>query len=397
VRDTGNRLAQAERVRALSALLPNVAGGVTETDQQLDLASFGFHFAGIPSVIGPFTYIDARASAGQRIFDWTALKNKKFAEQNVKVAQLSYQDGRDLVVQAVASAYLQIIADAARVDATRAQVATAQALYERARDQHTAGVSPAIDELRAQVELKTQQQQLLSQENQLAKDKLALARTIGLPSGQPYTLSDTLPYAPLEALAPDQALHRALESRSDYQSALMQVRAAETSLDAVRGERYPTLSMDVNYGDIGPSLNNSHGTFAVTGSLKFNIFDGGKIRADSMQADAVIKQRKDELADLQGQIDFQVRTSLLDLKTAADQVAVSRDNVDLANQTLTQARDRFTAGVTDNIEVVQAQESVANANQSLISSVYLHNLAKVNLARAVGATETSLRQFMGGQ
>jgi outer membrane protein TolC len=348
-------------------------------------------------VVGPFANIDARASAAQRIFDWTAIKNKQSAEQNVKAAQLSVQDGRDLVVQAVASAYLQIIADAARVEATRAQVATAQALYERARDQHTAGVSPAIDELRSKVELRTQQQQLLSQENQLAKDKLALARVIGLPSGQTFELSDTVPYAPLEALAADQALRRALDARSDYQSALMQVRAAETSLQAVRGERYPTLSLAGNYGDIGLRLDNSHGTFAVTGSLKFNIFDGGKIRADALQAEAVIQQRKGELADLQGQIDFQVRAALLDLKTAADQVAVSRDNLDLANQTLVQARDRFAAGVTDNIEVVQAQESVANANQSLISSIYLHNLAKVSLARAVGATETSLRQFMGGQ
>jgi len=151
VRDSGTRLAQAERIRALSALLPSVAGGVTETDQQLDLASFGFHFAGVPSLIGPFAYIDARATAAQRVFDWTALKNKQSAEQNVKATQLSVQDGRDLVVQAVASAYLLIIADAARVEATRAQVATAEALYERARDQHTAGVSPAIDELRSKV------------------------------------------------------------------------------------------------------------------------------------------------------------------------------------------------------------------------------------------------------
>jgi outer membrane protein TolC len=134
----------------------------------------------------------------------------------------------------------------------------------------------------------------------------------------------------------------------------------------------------------------------VTGTLKFNIYTGGRIRADVEQADAVIKQRKDQLADLQGQIDVQIRTALLDLKTAADQVAVARDNVDLAGQTLVQARDRFAAGVTDNIEVVQAQESVANASQTLISSIYMHNLAKVELARAVGMTETNLKQYMGG-
>ena len=158
VRDTGSQLARIERKRALISLLPNIQGSVQASEQQLDLASFGFHFAGVPSVIGPFHYADAQASLGQTVFDWTALKNKLSADQNQKAAQLSVQDGRDLVVQAVASAYLQIISDAARIEATKAQVGTAQALYQRAHDQHVAGVSPAIDELRSQVELKTQQQ-----------------------------------------------------------------------------------------------------------------------------------------------------------------------------------------------------------------------------------------------
>ena len=300
------------------------------------------------------------------------------------------------MVQAVATAYLQIIADQARIDATRAQVTTAQALYERARDQHRAGVSPGIDELRSQVEWKTQQQQLIAQENLLAKDKLALGRVIGLPPAQVFSISDAIPYTPLEGVAPEDVLKRALETRSDYKSAAMQVRAAETAREAARAERLPTAAVDANYGDLGTNLANSHGTFTVTGSLKFNIFTGGRTRADVEQADAVIQQRKDQMADLQGQIDVEIRNALLDLKTAADQVAVARDNVDLAGQTLVQARDRFVAGVTDNIEVVQAQESVANANQTLISSIYMHNLAKVQLARAAGMTETNLKQYMGG-
>ncbi len=233
VRDSGNNLAQAERIRALSLLLPLITTEVSETAQQVDLASFGFKFSGFPKIIGPFGYTDVRATAAVPIFDLTAWKNRQSAGQNLKASQLSYQDGRDLVVQAVAAAYLQIISDGARVDATRVQVTTAQALFERARDQHTAGVSPAIDELRAQVVVKTQQQQLLSQENQLAKDKLALSRVIGLPGGQVFSLSDTIPFAPLEELTPEQALHRAYESRSDYQSAMMQVRSAETARQAV--------------------------------------------------------------------------------------------------------------------------------------------------------------------
>jgi outer membrane protein TolC len=396
VSDTATRVAHAESIRALSALLPTVTGNISETAQQINLASFGFKVPNAPSVIGPFGVTDLRASASQTVFDLTSIKNRRAAMLNENAAKLSVQDARDLVVQAVASAYLLIIADRARIEATKAQVATAQALYERARDQHQAGVSPAIDELRSQVEWKTQQQQLIAQENQLAKDKLALARVIGLPSGQSFDTSDTIPYAPLDGITPEAALQRANESRSDLKSATAQIHSAEMAREAALAQRMPTLGVDANYGDIGQNIANSHGSFAVSGSIKFNIYTGGRIRADVEQADAVIKQRKDELADLQGQIDQQVRNALFDLKTAADQVAVARDNVDLASQTLVQARDRFAAGVTDNIEVVQAQESVANANQSLISSIYNHNLAKVQLARAVGMTENTLKQYMGG-
>ncbi len=192
-------------------------------------------------------------------------------------------------------------------------------------------------------------------------------------------------------------LKRAYDTRSDYKSAMSKLRVAELAREAAVAQRYPALGITGNYGDIGTNIGNSHGTFAVTGSLRFNIYDGGRIKADIEQAEAIIKQRKDELADLRGQIDQQVRSALIDLNTARDQVAVARENLDLANQTLEQARDRFSAGVADNIEVVQAQQSVANANQSLISAVLLHNLGKVSLARAVGAAETSLKQFMGGK
>jgi outer membrane protein TolC len=395
VTSTGTEFARAQRIRALSALLPNVSGNISETVQQINLATFGFHFPGVPTVIGPFAYTDLRASVSQSVFDWTAVRNRRSAAENERAAQFSVQDARDLVVQAVGSSYLQIISDQARIDATRAVVATAQALYERARDQHQAGVSPAIDELRALVELKTQQQTLLAEQNQFDKDKLSLGRVIGLASGQVFTLIEAAPYSPLDGLTPEEMLKRAYENRSDYKSAMSQVRAAEIAKQAAFAERYPALTLDADYGDIGTNIGHSHGTFTLTGSLRFNIYDGGRIRADIVQADAVIKQRKDEMADLQGQIDQQVRSALIDLKTAADQVAVAQDNLDLANQTLTQARDRFAAGVADNIEVVQAQQSVANANQSLISAVLLHNLGKVSLARSVGAAETSLKQFMG--
>jgi outer membrane protein TolC len=392
---TSNSLARVDRIRALSALLPTVDGSAGEYVQEINLSTFGFRFPGVPTIIGPFAYSDIRASASMNLIDWSARKNLRAAEQNQKAVELSGQDARDLVVEAVANSYLSIIAAAARVEAARSEAATAQALYERARDQHAAGVSPAIDELRAQVELKSRQQQLLAAQNLFSKDKLTLARVTGLPPAQDFDLSDSAPYAPLEALTPEQMLDRAHQSRGDYLSLKAQIQAAETTREAALAERYPKLALEGNYGAIGVNTAQLHPTFAFVGSVKVNVFDGGRIHADVAQAEIEIRQRKDELGSLDQHIDVDIRSALLDLKSAADQVAVARDNLDVANQTLTQARDRFAAGVTDNIEVVQAQDAVANAEEALISSMYAHNLAKVTLARAVGMTGTNLKQFMG--
>jgi outer membrane protein TolC len=396
-RENASTSARIDRMRLLIAMLPTVNGELSMSEQQVSLSTFGFHFPGVPTIIGPFHYQDLGASADIPVYDGRTLNAWRSRKESQRAADLSVKDARDLVVEAVASAYLQIIATAARVDSTRVQVETAQALYERARDQHRAGTSPAIDELRSQVQLKTQQQSLLSLQNQVAKDKLTLARAIGLPSGQAFEISDKAPYKPLDGLAPNEALQRAYASRADYQSALAQVHAAELAHKSVSAEWLPTASISANYDLVGQTLGESHGTFGLTGSIKMNIFDGGKRKTDMLEADTNITQKRQDLANLQGQIDQEVRSALLDLNSAADQVAVAESNVDLANQTLTQARDRFAAGVTDNIEVVQAQESVSNAQQNFISSVYAHNLAKVALARALGATEANLKTFMGGK
>jgi outer membrane protein TolC len=347
-------------------------------------------------VVGPFHFTDARAYASSSLFDWTSIKNLRSSAQSARAAELSVEDGRDLVVQAAASGYFAVLADAGRVDAARTLAQTAEALYNAARDRHRAGLSAAIDELRAQVEMKTQQQRLAAAENALARDKLALGRVIGLPSGQGFRLTDQAPYSPLEGLDAGGLLQKAYETRADYRAGQAQVRAAELAHEAAGAQRYPTAAVDANYGAIGQSLNNSHGAFTVAATVSFNIFDAGRIRSTQQAATAEIQRRRGELADLRGKIDFQVRTALLDLSTAADQATLARSNLDLANQTLDQARDRFSAGVADNIEVVQAQEALAGASEDAINSLYAHNLAKVALARAVGGAEVSLRQYLSG-
>jgi outer membrane protein TolC len=391
-------LSRGQRLQALSALLPEAHAEVSETDEQLNLKTLGFSISipgvNINPISGPFHYTDVRAYASWNAFDYTARKNYRSAQENNRAAQLSVLDARDLVVQATASAYLQIIADASRVQAIRSQVETAQALYDRTVDQQNAGTAAGIDVLRSQVELKRRQQRLRGQTNEFDKDKLALSRVIGLPPGQEFNLAETAPFSPLTSLTQDQALSTALARRPDYKSYQARVRAAEESVRAARGEHYPTAAITANYGDVGYTLASSHGTFGVTASASVNLFDGGRIGANVIQAQASLKQRQDELADLAGQIDYQVRASFLDIHTAADQVAVAQDNLELANQTLTQARDRFAAGVTDNIEVVQAQESVASASDDLISSLHAHNVAKIGLARALGDAEQGIQKLM---
>lgn len=398
VRETGSQTARAARMRALSALKPNVTGAVSQTSQQTNLDALGINIPipGFSKIVGPFGFFDARASASWTIADWVAWSNLKSAREGQRAAELSAQDARDLVVQAVANAYFQIIASAARIESIAAQVATAQALYNQAVDQKSAGTSPGIDVLRAQVELQSDQQQLLAQKNQFEKDKLGLARAIGLAPGQEFTLADKPGFTALAQWPPEEALKRAYATRADYQSGLAQVKAAEEAKKAVRYERFPTLSVNGAYGDIGRTVDSSHGTYSVTGAVKFNIFDGGRIKAEDEQAAAALKQRQDELGDLRGKINFEVRTSLLDLNSTAEQVRVAESNRDLAQQTLGQAHDRFKAGVTNNVEVVQAQQQVAAADQTYISALFAHNLAKVSLARALGKADSALSELLGG-
>jgi outer membrane protein TolC len=396
--DSASEISRGQRLRALSALLPEAHAQVSQSEEQLNLKTLGFNIkipgVNINPISGPFHYTDVRAYASWNAWDYSARRNYRSAQENASADRLSVMDARDLVVQATASAWLQIIADASRIEAIRAQVETARALYDRSVDQQNAGTAAGIDVLRSQVELKQQQQRLLAQRNLFDKDKLALSRVIGLPPGQEFDLTESAPFSPLTSLTQEQALATALAQRPDYQSYKARVRAAEESVRAARGERYPTASVTADYGDVGLTLAQSHGTFSVEAAAKVNLFDGGRIGADVVQAQAALKQRKDELADLAGQIDYQVRSAFLDIRTAADQVAVAQENLELANQTLTQSRDRFAAGVTDNIEVVQAQESVASATDNLISARYAHNLAKVGLARALGGAEQEIQKLM---
>jgi outer membrane protein TolC len=393
--------ARGERWKELSNLLPNLQARLQENVQTESLTALGlkgnvFPFP-VPRVIGPFNYFDARASLSQSIFNFHDLEQERAASERLKSAQYSYKDAREVVVLAVGNAYLLAIATAARIETADAQVINAQALYNKAADQQKAGLSPAIDTLRSQVELQTRQQQLIAARNDFAKQKLSLARIIGLPPGQEFLLTEKAPYQALTPLSLEVYLQRAYSSRSDYQAAQGQVRAAELLHRAAAAGRYPTLDIDANYGDIGVTPAQSNGTWQVNGGLNIPIFTGGKVHSDVLEADSQLKQARSQLGDLRGRIDYEVRSALLDMNSAAEQVEVARSSVELAEEALTQSRDRFTAGVTDNLEVVQAQEAVASAHESYIQSLYAHNLSKVELARAIGDAELGVKRYLKGE
>jgi outer membrane protein TolC len=400
--DQGTRTAHAARLRSLSDLLPDVSAQVSGTREQINLQASGFDVSipgvSIPAVVGPFGVADARLYVSQQIFNLSDIRNWRSAAESERAARYSYKSDRDLVVLATGNAYLIVISDHATVESTLAQVTTAGALHERARDQNQAGVIAGIDVLRAQVELQTQRQRLIGAESQLAIDKLALARIIGLPKGQVFEVTDAIPFAPLDGVTVDQALAQAYATRADYLGARAQVRAAELARQSAAAASYPSLSTEANYGDIGsPNFGSAHGTFSVALTLNVPIFQGTRVRADTLQADSALKQRTAELADLDGRVDEQVRSAFLKLTSSSDLVTVAQSNIGLADQTLMQARDRFSAGVAPNLEVVQAQESVAAANQSYIASLYAYNFAKISLAQAIGIAEQSALTYLGAK
>jgi outer membrane protein TolC len=394
----GTELARAARLRTLSELLPNVSAHITEASEQINLLAFGIPASflhGISPIVGPFYLFDARPSVTETV-SVHALRQLHAARESLTASQLDARNSRELVVLYVGAGYIQALSDQARIESIKAQLATAQSLFQQASDMKKAGVVAGIDVLRAQVEMQVQQQRLTAAQNDFDKAKLALARAIGLPLAQQFRLTTEAPYKPNPPVTLDVALGRALGARPDYQSALAQQRAAELALGATTAEHLPSIQIAGDYGVLGPAINDSHGTYTASATLAIPIYAGGRVQADVVAAAAVLKERQAQVQDTRARVEYEVRSSFLDLASASQQVQVARDSEQLATQQLQQARDRFAAGVTDNIEVVQAQESLAANNLNYIDSLLAHNLAKLELARSLGDAEIAVKQYLGG-
>ena len=394
--DTQTQQARGQRLSQLQSLLPSVTFNAQEAVSQVDLAAEGLRIPGFPVIIGPFGYTDLRAYLNVSLLDLKSLHEYLATRHNFNSAQLSAQDARDMVVLTVGNAYLLVLADQARVASVEAQVATAKVSLDQAVARHDAGTAPRLDELRARVDYQSLQQQDIVSKNQLEKDKLALARTIGLPIDQQFNLTDDAPYAAFDQIDVNAAIRDAHANRKDLAALVEQTAAAEEQRKAATAERLPTVKFAGDYGDIGVNVLHSHGTGDAAGTLSVPLFKEFGLRGDAQAAQAQLDTTKAQLSDANAQVDADVRDALLDIASAQQQVEVARSSVDLSTQELSDAQQRYASGVSDNLAVSQAEQSLAQANDQYVASLYRHNIAKLNLARAVGAAQ-DYKKYLGGK
>jgi outer membrane protein TolC len=314
----------------------------------------------------------------------------------LKSAEFSSKDARELIVLVIVSNYLLAIADQSEVESATSQRDTAKALFQQASDQKTAGLASAVDVLRSQVQLQSREQKLISAQNNLAKQKLVLARAIGLRLDQQFEIPSEIPYRELTPSSLDDAIQSAYKARPDFQSQLNRVRSAELEKKAAFAERYPSIGAETDYGLSGVNPGSSHGTVDAAATLSIPIFQGGRVHGDVLRADASLTEERQRLDDLRAKIDQEVRDAYLDLEADAQEVSVEMSAIKLATQTLDQSRDRFSSGVTDNIEVVQAQDALAIATDAYIASLYSYSSAKISLARATGVAESRYAEYLKG-
>jgi outer membrane protein TolC len=388
--------ARARRLSQLQSLLPDVEFNAHEAVSQVDLAAEGLRIPGFPTIIGPFGYTDLRASLSWSLVDVKSLRTYMAAKHQFKSAELSAQDARDLVVLTVGNAYMLVLADQSLVESYVAQVATSKVSLDQANANHDAGTAPRLDVLRAQVDYQSLQQQLIVAQNSLEKDKLALARAIGLPLEQKFNPSDKAPYAIFDKVDVDATIKQAHANRKDLAAMLEQTKGYEEQRKAATADRYPTVKFDGDFGDIGVNVRHSHETGDAQGTLSVPLFKEYGLRGEAQVAQSQLDTQKAQLSDLNAQVDADVRDALLDIEAAQKQVEVARSSVDLATEALSEAQQRYVNGVSDNLAVSQAQQSVAQANDQYISSLYRDNVAKLSLVRALGAGQ-DYSKYLGGK
>jgi outer membrane protein TolC len=407
--ESGEKLFRGEKNIALQQFLPtiNLSGGTGVFQHDLaaqgfgpsTLKKFGSVFPGGPptgiSLITKDDLTQGQLSFKQTLFSGVVIAGWKAAGAAARSAYFAKMSARGEVVQQVATVYLRCIADASEVDNAAALVKADEVQYEHAHAAHEAGTVANLDELRAKVQLQTQQQKLIAAQNTVEKDLILLKREIGINPGQKIMLTDPAPYGDLADQTPAEVRASAYKNRQDYQNLQNQIIELRAAHAAYRAQRWPNLSFNGYYGVDKVNGSPSHGVFAAVGTLNIPIFREANIRGESDAAAAQLAAANAQFDDLRAKIDQQVRSALLDEGAAKKLVDVAKSNVDLATQALSDETDRVNAGVDDTLPLVTAQASLASAQSNYVQSLYQYNLSKLALARASGVIELQYRAYLG--
>ena len=402
--------ADATKLRLVTVLLPDIKLHGETGVHQYNLEALGFHPASLgdfaahlpPGAGGSFplvTKVDTtigQVDFSQTLFNWAGYDVWRASQAFTKAAYYNAQSSRGLVVLNVGNTYLQALAARARRDYAQALLKTDETAFNQAHEEHLAGVVANLEELRAKVQLQSQQQAVIAAQDNFEKAKIALNREIGLRPEQPIVLTESSPYAELHPIDLVDARVEAYANRQDYLALKQELIVADRERAATRHERFPTLTFGGNWGVTGVTGGVYHETFAAVGTLSIPIFKEAEFRGDRDVAEAQLEEIQSRLEDLKQKIDQQLRDSLLDLQTATQTVQVAKSNVDLATTALDQTQERFKAGISDNLPVSEAQSTLAAAQSQYVSSVYQLNEARLGLARNLGIVDTQYRTFLQG-
>ncbi len=392
----GLRQAQAARLRALSAMIPSVSGLLRQNLDDLNTIVIGLKIPGIAGPTGQFSYQESYLTFSDTGLNLESAYKYKAAQHSAEAQKLQLDDAGNVVALAVGTAYLQVESSEARVETANAELASAKELESQTINRVNSGLAAEIEGFRATVQRQTSEQRLIVATANMEKDKLTLSRLIGLPSGQEFNVTTKAAYQSWNGGDLQTSLHQAQVDRADIKSAQATASATQLSKRAAQMERAPGFSVNGYYGAIGANLNHSDATYSVVATVSVPIFTGGRIRSDIQDASAQLDRRQSEYADLVGRVDYEVRNAFTDLQAADSAVKVAEKNSQLAQHTLDQAHDRFLNGVSNNLEVIEAQQDVAAANENYISSLFAHNLAKLTLLRAMGSAQKDVNKYLGG-
>lgn len=404
-------LENERRVRGLERtvannLLPTIEAQAYTRTQEINLAAMGFKPQSLGGLLGSgsttkfasIVKVDttaAQLNVSQQLFNVPAYFLYRAAKTAVASSNLTTLNARGDVALAVGTTYLQVIADAAQIENERSLVKVDEVALSQARDLQAAGVGTHLDTLRAQVQLQTEQQTLVSAENQFAKDKVSLNRRMGVAADQELTLTDVVPYVELAHMELPEMMALAFTKRKDLLSLQAQAEVATATRKAVRYQRLPTLAFGGYYGVLGETRGLYHGVFTAQGSLRVPIFKEAEFRGEREVADAQVIGLGRQIESLRVTIEQQIRASMLDVESASELVKVARSNVDLSRQELDDAQQRFVAGVSDNLPVVQAEARLAGSQSQVVGTLYRFNAAKLALARNVGVVESQYKTYLG--